>query len=185
MKFIDRQTKKRPRGKRRGVIQQSFDNRGACPAFNRHLRRWSNLILVGIIIGCAYFNRIFSTWRVNRRYKFLLLCMKKVRESTFSFFFFFFVNPCPLMNEFLIFYTPSYRVWPGRRARTVFRYIIFYFLSISLYYISLLSASLFLSFHILSFIHVAFYVYISPPPFVMLFMLFFTRARWTTAKSCF
>lgn len=31
------------------------------------------------------------------------------------------------VNEFLIFYTPSYRVWPGRRARTVFRYIIFLF----------------------------------------------------------
>jgi len=37
--------------------------------------------------------------------------------------------PCPAsptwyLKEFLIFYTPSYRVWPGRRARTVFRYII-------------------------------------------------------------
>lgn len=92
--------------------------------------------------------------------------MKKPREHSFFFF-----NPCPLMNEFLIFYTPSYRVWPGRRARTVFRYIIFYFLSISSVTLLYLSAFLFLSFYLLSLSHVAFCTHHSIRHVV------FTRAR--------
>lgn len=106
-----------------------------------------------------YFNRIFSTRQSAATIQILLFAWRN-RENTLFFFF----NPCPLMNEFLIFYTPSYRVWPGRRARTVFRYIIFYFLSISS--VTLLSVRFSISFLLSPLSLTSPFVHITP--FVML-----------------